>query len=237
MSIEDNGGLRVLAINILGRFLSNRDNNIRSSSFIQLNFLHNICWCNLPICCDSFFVSYKITLEYSLVETESIIFKVCAPSICDFFLNTLHLGFQIFCKRVVCVISLLFTNLECARSCVMILLVLHQEWYQKNNLHQTYSYKLAENLINPLNLARIISCMTCGFSAMSCFFCLLKFITFLDHLFLVKNVKKFDQNSLIQAKYFYFAKSDVVPVNVLQNWPTKKRYTVETKSHCILKKI
>lgn len=29
MSIEDNGGLRVLAINILGRFLSNRDNNIR----------------------------------------------------------------------------------------------------------------------------------------------------------------------------------------------------------------
>lgn len=33
MSVEDNGGLRVLAINILGRFLSNRDNNIRSSSF------------------------------------------------------------------------------------------------------------------------------------------------------------------------------------------------------------
>lgn len=29
MSIEDNSGLRVLAINILGRFLSNRDNNIR----------------------------------------------------------------------------------------------------------------------------------------------------------------------------------------------------------------
>ncbi|KAG5020642.1 hypothetical protein JHK87_016497 [Glycine soja] len=28
MNIEDNGGLRVLAINILGRFLSNRDNNI-----------------------------------------------------------------------------------------------------------------------------------------------------------------------------------------------------------------
>ncbi|KAG5045383.1 hypothetical protein JHK86_014789 [Glycine max] len=28
MSIEDNGGLRVLAINILGRFLSNCDNNI-----------------------------------------------------------------------------------------------------------------------------------------------------------------------------------------------------------------
>lgn len=30
MSIEDSSGLRVLAINILGRFLSNRDNNIRS---------------------------------------------------------------------------------------------------------------------------------------------------------------------------------------------------------------
>ncbi|KAG4953932.1 hypothetical protein JHK87_039526 [Glycine soja] len=29
MSIEDNGGLHVLAINILGRFLSNHDNNIR----------------------------------------------------------------------------------------------------------------------------------------------------------------------------------------------------------------
>lgn len=29
MSIEDTSGLRVLAINILGRFLSNRDNNIR----------------------------------------------------------------------------------------------------------------------------------------------------------------------------------------------------------------
>ncbi|CAN4075646.1 unnamed protein product [Withania somnifera] len=36
MSIEDNGGLRVLAINILGRFLSNRDNNIR---YIALNML------------------------------------------------------------------------------------------------------------------------------------------------------------------------------------------------------
>lgn len=29
MSVEDNGGLRVLAINILGRFLSHKDNNIR----------------------------------------------------------------------------------------------------------------------------------------------------------------------------------------------------------------
>ncbi|XP_038996044.1 AP-1 complex subunit gamma-2-like [Hibiscus syriacus] len=36
MSIEDNGGLRVLAINILGRFLSNRDNNIR---YVGLNML------------------------------------------------------------------------------------------------------------------------------------------------------------------------------------------------------
>ena len=31
MSIEAEGGLRVLAINILGRFLLNRDNNIRSA--------------------------------------------------------------------------------------------------------------------------------------------------------------------------------------------------------------
>ena len=36
MSVEDNGGLRVLAINILGRFLSNRDNNIRFSFFYNI---------------------------------------------------------------------------------------------------------------------------------------------------------------------------------------------------------
>ncbi|KAL7177891.1 hypothetical protein ACSBR2_031117 [Camellia fascicularis] len=36
MSIEDNSGLRVLAINILGRFLSNRDNNTR---YVALNML------------------------------------------------------------------------------------------------------------------------------------------------------------------------------------------------------
>ncbi|KAF5788380.1 putative clathrin/coatomer adaptor, adaptin-like, armadillo-like helical [Helianthus annuus] len=36
MSIEDVSGLRVLAINILGRFLSNRDNNIK---YVALNML------------------------------------------------------------------------------------------------------------------------------------------------------------------------------------------------------
>ncbi|KAL6571796.1 hypothetical protein OROHE_002665 [Orobanche hederae] len=36
LCIEDNGGLRVLAVNILGRFLSSRDNNIR---YVALNML------------------------------------------------------------------------------------------------------------------------------------------------------------------------------------------------------
>ncbi|KAL3654098.1 hypothetical protein CASFOL_003779 [Castilleja foliolosa] len=36
MSVEDNSGLRVLAVNILGRFLSSRDNNIR---YVALNML------------------------------------------------------------------------------------------------------------------------------------------------------------------------------------------------------
>lgn len=41
MGVEANSGLRVLAINILGRFLSNRDNNIRLAFFIYLT-LHMI---------------------------------------------------------------------------------------------------------------------------------------------------------------------------------------------------
>jgi len=42
MAIEDIGGLRVLAINILGRFLANIDNNIRSVGF-GLAFLVQNC--------------------------------------------------------------------------------------------------------------------------------------------------------------------------------------------------
>ncbi|KAL0385576.1 UNVERIFIED_CONTAM: AP-1 complex subunit gamma-2 [Sesamum radiatum] len=42
LSIEDNGGLRVLAVNILGRFLSSRDNNIRkiSSNSVGSQFVY-----------------------------------------------------------------------------------------------------------------------------------------------------------------------------------------------------
>ncbi|KAG2409407.1 AP-1 complex subunit gamma-2 Adaptor [Vigna angularis] len=39
MSIQDSGGLRVLAINILGKFLSHRDNNIR---YVGLNMLMKV---------------------------------------------------------------------------------------------------------------------------------------------------------------------------------------------------
>jgi hypothetical protein len=39
MGVESIGGLRVLAINILGRFLANRDNNIR---YVALNMLARV---------------------------------------------------------------------------------------------------------------------------------------------------------------------------------------------------
>jgi AP-1 complex subunit gamma-1 len=39
MGIETIGGLRVMAVNILGRFLANRDNNIR---YVALNTLAKV---------------------------------------------------------------------------------------------------------------------------------------------------------------------------------------------------
>lgn len=42
MAIETIGGLRVMAVNILGRFLANRDNNIR---YVALNTLAKVSHC------------------------------------------------------------------------------------------------------------------------------------------------------------------------------------------------
>lgn len=39
LEIEADSGLRIMAINILGKFLSNRDNNIRSASHLSVNVL------------------------------------------------------------------------------------------------------------------------------------------------------------------------------------------------------
>jgi len=39
MTVESESGLKVLAVNILGRFLLNRDNNIR---YVALNSLTNV---------------------------------------------------------------------------------------------------------------------------------------------------------------------------------------------------
>jgi hypothetical protein len=62
MGIETIGGLRVMAVNILGRFLANRDNNIR---YVALNTLAKVraatgfrctcqlsfTMCDLELCC------------------------------------------------------------------------------------------------------------------------------------------------------------------------------------------
>jgi len=52
MGIEATSGLRVLAINILGRFLSNRDNNIRStlSAFLFLTLFFFKIKINQAVC-------------------------------------------------------------------------------------------------------------------------------------------------------------------------------------------
>ena len=46
MGIEAIGGLRVLAINILGRFLANKDNNIR---YVALNTLAKVVAVDLQV--------------------------------------------------------------------------------------------------------------------------------------------------------------------------------------------
>lgn len=47
MGIETIGGLRVMAVNILGRFLANRDNNIR---YVALNTLAKVGRLLLALC-------------------------------------------------------------------------------------------------------------------------------------------------------------------------------------------
>ncbi|KAK9188948.1 hypothetical protein WN944_020353 [Citrus x changshan-huyou] len=75
MSIEDNGGLRVLAINILGRFLSNRDNNIR---YVALNMLMK-----------------AITVDAQAVQRHRATILECVKALSRIFL------FMLFCLYVI----------------------------------------------------------------------------------------------------------------------------------------
>ena len=43
LEIEADSGLRVMAINILGKFLSNRDNNIRYISSVIIRYCYSHC--------------------------------------------------------------------------------------------------------------------------------------------------------------------------------------------------
>lgn len=62
MAIEDIGGLRVLAMNILGWFLANMDNNVRSVGFGLALIVHN-CIQRYEVIISTGFSSYLIVLH------------------------------------------------------------------------------------------------------------------------------------------------------------------------------
>lgn len=67
MGIESIGGLRVLAVNILGRFLANRDNNFR---YVALTTLAKVVSVDLQVrtsmmvACRSVVICHSMTLVY-----------------------------------------------------------------------------------------------------------------------------------------------------------------------------
>jgi hypothetical protein len=101
MGVQSMGGLRVLAINILGRFLSNRDNNIR---YVALNMLAKVVAVDTQAvqrhrntivdCVKDSDVSIRrraLALVYALVKPLSVLNAPPGTTTCDFLLLLLLL--------------------------------------------------------------------------------------------------------------------------------------------------
>ncbi|KAL1565654.1 AP-1 complex subunit gamma-2-like isoform X1 [Salvia divinorum] len=76
MSIEDNGGLRMLVVNILGKFLSSRDNNIRMDLWVARAFLAVLFhlefltpfWLNLP----GWYVALNMLMKAISLDSQAV---------------------------------------------------------------------------------------------------------------------------------------------------------------------